>query len=61
MSKYIVMLSKRLRELLVEYAKLPFIVYKHKFLIPQRPPRVYVNYLIGMKGNIEGSFASGLP
>lgn len=50
------MLRKKYKEILAEFAKLPYIIYKRRYLIPQRPIPPHFNNLIGKNGNIIGSF-----
>ena len=55
------MLTKLNKELLLNYRKLPYIIYRNHFLIPQRPYFIKANSLIGLNNNIIGSFKSLMP
>ena len=54
-------MRKKFKELFDVYRKLPYIIYRNKFLIPQKPARLYPNPFIGMNNNIKGSFTNFLP
>ena len=52
---------KKYKKIYEAFKGLDFIVFRGRYLIPQRPQRVYVNQFIGMQDNIVNSFKSGLP
>lgn len=55
------MLRKKYKEIIADFVRLPYIIYKNRFFIPQRPIKPKYNFLIGMNGNIIGSFQKSLP
>lgn len=55
------MLGKRYKGIFDAYRKLPYIIYKQKYLIPQSPSPVFMSYLIGSNNNIVGCFKALMP
>ena len=53
-------MRKSIKEIKSAFRQLNYIVYRNKYLIPQRPMRLYINPFIGVNNNIIGSFKNAL-